>query len=74
MRTKNNTAARKTGVTLYEPVTSTMICERLKIDPSALSQWQSRYETFPKPKLHLGRNTKIWEWDEVKAWHKQYRG
>lgn len=72
MRTKNT--AKPTGITLYEPVNSTMICDRLKIDASALSQWQSRYDTFPAPKIHLGTNTKIWEWDEVKAWHKQYRG
>lgn len=59
---------------IADPVNSSMICERLKIDASALSQWQSRYETFPKPKIHLGANTKIWEWSEVKDWHKQNRG
>lgn len=61
-------------ITITEPVNSSMICDRLGIDASALSQWQSRYSTFPVPKIHLGTNTKIWEWDEVKTWHKQNRG
>jgi hypothetical protein len=68
------TRTKPKPITINEPVNSTMICERLKIDASALSQWQARYDTFPEPKIHLGVNTKIWEWDEVKAWHKQYRG
>jgi hypothetical protein len=67
-------ATAPTPITINDPVNSTMICERLHIDASALSQWQTRYDTFPAPRIHLGTNTKIWEWADVKDWHKRNRG
>lgn len=44
------------------------IAERLGLrGRQAVTDWQRRYDDFPKPVAHVG-SRKVWLWPEIEAW------
>lgn len=49
------------------------IARRLKVQPSAVANWRTRYPDFPDTIVETeDRDVRLWEWDEVKTWAKRH--